>query len=444
MHILFVVPGWPEKSFWDVLFFKFPPLAIATLAGLTPPEHSISYIDESLAKIDFAARPDLVAISIMTPLAPRGYEIADRFRALGVKVVMGGMHASNMPEEAASHADAVVVGEADELWHDILRDAQAGKLKPLYRQQAYTRMELIAPADRSVYPAKGYFFENMIQTTRGCPYQCEFCTVTAFFGGTYRIRPVDSIMQEVESLRRTRGYIFFADDNIIARPEHTKALLERLKEKRLRWVCQAPASIARDEAMLAAFAEAGCHGIFIGFESLNDKNLDQMGKHQNRAAVYEESIRCIHSFGIGVYGSFVFGYDHDTVSVFDRFLEFADRTGLDGAFLPVLTPFPGTQVHKRLKEEGRIITHDWRFYDMATVVFRPKAMTVDQLQEGFWKVNKGFYSLPSTFKRLFTLSSLKRRSNIIFMPMNFGHVPAIRKAHRAFSVPAHQRGGGQQ
>jgi radical SAM superfamily enzyme YgiQ (UPF0313 family) len=187
--------------------------------------------------------------------------------------------------------------------------------------------------------------------------------------------------------------------------------------------------------MLKRFAEAGCHGVFIGFESLNQDNLVIMGKRQNKVPFYEESIRRIHDYGIGVYGSFVFGYDHDTVAVFDEFLEFANRNTLDGAFLPVLTPFPGTSIHKRLKAENRILTEDWGYYDMATVVYRPKKMSVAELQEGFWKVNQGFYSIGSTFKRLFRPTALKRRSNIIFMPMNFGHVPAVRKARRAFRKP---------
>jgi radical SAM superfamily enzyme YgiQ (UPF0313 family) len=259
--------------------------------------------------------------------------------------------------------------------------------------------------------------------------------VTAFFGGTYRLRPVEIILEEVRSLRHAPGYIFFADDNLIARPDHARALMQGLKESRRRWVCQAPITLARDGSLLKEFAQAGCHGIFIGFESLNERNLQIMGKSQNQVAFYEDCIERIHDQGIGVYGSFVFGYDHDTAAVFDQFLEFADRNMLDGTFLPVLTPFPGTGVYNRLKSEGRILTEDWRFYDMATVVFRPKGMTVDQLQEGFWRVNKGFYSVPSILKRLFRMRSIKRRSNIIFMPMNFGHIPAVRKACRSFAGP---------
>ena len=430
MHILFVVPGWPPGSFWDVLFFKFPPLSLSTLAGLTPSHHTISYVDESIAPLDPDIKADLVAITAMTPLAPRGYEIADMFRAKGAKVVFGGIHASNLPEEAARHADAVVIGEADEIWLDIIRDAEQNKLQQFYRQERYTEMARVAVADRTIYPARKYFFENMIQTTRGCPYQCEFCTVTAFFGGTYRPRPVATVVREVESLQRASGYIFFVDDNLVAKRSHVNSLLAELKKFRLRWVCQAPITIAKDGELLRSMWEAGCHGIFIGFESLNSQNLEVMGKKQNAVPFYEEAIKRIHDQGIGVYGSFVFGYDHDTPAVFDQFLEFANRNTLDGAFLPVLTPFPGTRIHKRLQEEGRVLSEDWSRYDMATVVYQPKGMSVEELQEGFWQVNKGFYSLSSTLKRLFRPGSLKRRSNIIFMPMNIGHIPAIRKAYK--------------
>lgn len=432
MHILFVVPGWPKGSFWDVLFFKFPPLAMATLAGLTPEEHTISFVDESISPLDESVNPDLVVISAMTPLAPRGYEIAAIFRARGIKVIMGGIHASNMPDEAAQYVDSVVIGEADEIWGNILHDVENKRLQPTYRQSEYTRMEIITTANRTIYPKKKYFFENMIQTTRGCPYKCEFCTVTSFFGGTYRQRPVARVIDEVKSLSRQAGYIFFVDDNLVANKAHTLALLDELKNFRLRWVCQAPITIAKDDELLRKMMEAGCHGIFIGFESLNSKNIEVMGKKQNTVSFYDEAIKRIHAMGIGVYGSFVFGYDHDTPAVFDQYLEFADRTGIDGAFLPVLTPFPGTRIHTRLAEEGRILSHDWRLYDMATVVYQPKGMSVKELQEGFWQVNKGFYSLSSSMRRLFRPSSLKRRSNIIFMPMNFGHVPAIRKAHKRF------------
>jgi len=431
MKILFVIPRWPKDSFWDVIAFKFPLLSTSLLAGLTPPHHQIKIIDESLTEIDFDQEADLVAITAITPLATRGYEIADQFRKRGKKVVMGGIHASWLPEEAKKHSDSVVIGEADEIWPGVLKDAEKGALEPFYRQTERTNLHCLPIPRRDLLPKKGYLFQNLIQTTRGCPYDCEFCSVTAFHGRSYRMRPVSEVEKEIESLERSKAYIFFVDDNLVGSLSHARELLTMLSHHRLRWVSQGPIHIAENEEMVSLMAKAGCHGLFIGFESLREENLQLMGKRINRIEVYERGIKRLHDAGIGIYGSFVFGYDYDDPSVFDEFLEFADRNRIDGAFLPVLTPFPGTRVYQRLKEEGRLLTEDWSKYDMATVVYQPKRMTVEELQEGFWKVNRSFYSLPSIMKRVFNPFHLQR-SLIIFGPMNLGLWPAVKKAERYF------------
>ena len=431
MKIAFIVPKWPKNSFWDVVAFKFPLLATSLLAGLTASRHDIQILDESLTEIDFDQEADLVAITAMTPLAPRGYEIADQFRRQDKKVVIGGIHASWLPEEAKAHADSVVVGEADEIWPRILEDVEKGELLPFYRQQEKTDLSRLPVPRRDLFPRKGYLFHNLVQTTRGCPFDCEFCSVTALHGKSYRVRPVDEVEKEIQSLERAMAYIFFVDDNLVGNIAHARKLLEMLSHHRLRWISQGPIHIAEDQELVASMASAGCHGLFIGFESLREENLTVMGKRINRVAGYEEGIRRLHDAGIGVYASFVFGYDYDDLSVFDEFLEFAHRNRIDGAFLPILTPFPGTRIHQRLKQEGRLLTEDWSKYDMATVVFQPKRMTVDQLQEGFWKVNRSFYSPSSILKRVLTPFSF-RRSLILFGPMNIGLWPAVRRAERHF------------
>jgi radical SAM superfamily enzyme YgiQ (UPF0313 family) len=431
MKVTIIVPRWPKESFWDVIAFKFPLLSTSLLASLTPSPHEVKIIDESLSEIDFEEEVDLVAITAITPLARRAYEIGDRFRERGVKVVIGGIHATWLPQEAKAHADAVAIGEADETWPEILRDAQKGELKPFYRQEERTNLERLPIPRRDLLPRKGYLFHNLIQTTRGCPYDCEFCSVTALHGKTYRMRPIEEVEKEIQSLEHSKAYIFFVDDNIVGNLAYAKALLTMLSHYRLRWVSQGPIHISENEEILSLLAKAGCHGLFIGFESLREENLHLMGKRINRIKNYEEAIRRLHESGIGVYGSFVFGYDYDDPSVFDEFLEFAERNRIEGAFLPVLTPFPGTRIYKRLKEEGRILTEDWSMYDMATVVFRPKRMTREELQEGFWKVNRSFYSIPSMFKRLFHPFHFNR-SLIIFGPMNFGLWQAVKKAERYF------------
>jgi len=433
MKILFIIPRWPKNSFWDVIAFKFPLLSTPLLAALTPPHHQMSIIDESLSEIDFGQEVDLVAITAITPLAPRGYEIADQFRRRGRKVVMGGIHASWLPEEAKGHSDSVVVGEADEIWAEVLEDAEKGEIKPFYRQKERTDLGRLPIPRRDLLPPKGYLFHNLIQTTRGCPYDCEFCSVTALHGRSYRMRPITEVEKEIQSLERSKAYIFFVDDNLVGNLSHAKELLSMLSHYRLRWVSQGPIHIAEDEEMVSLMAKAGCHGLFIGFESLREENLSLMGKKINRIEAYEKGIQRLHDAGIGVYASFVFGYDYDDSSVFDEFLGFAERNRIEGAFLPILTPFPGTRIYQRLKQEGRLLTEDWSKYDMATVVFRPKRITVEELQEGFWKVNRSFYSIPSMLKRFFNPFHL-RRSLIIFGPMNLGLWPAVKKAEHYFNI----------
>ena len=431
MKIKIIIPSWPKDSFWDVLTFKFPALSTTLLAALTPEGHEVSIHDEGIAPLDFNEECDLVAITCMTPLAPRGYEIAEQYRHKGVTVVMGGIHPTWLPQEAIDHCDAVVIGEADEIWAEVVQDALHGRLKRFYQQRERTDLSLLPLPRRELLPTKGYFFENTIQTTRGCPFDCEFCSVTAIYGGTYRTRPLAEVEREIKALRRAPAYIFFVDDNIVGDMRHARELFSMLSQYRLRWVSQCPISVAQNEKLVRLMAKAGCHGMFIGFESLSPNNLRLMGKRTNKVERYEAGIKRLHDHGIGVHASFVFGYDYDDPSVFENFITFANRNRIDGAFLPLLTPFPGTRIHQRLRQEGRILTEDWSKYDMATVVFKPKAMTVEQLQEGFWWVNKEFYSLRSMARRIFQ-PFFMRRSLIIFGPMNIGHWPAVRKAERYF------------
>jgi radical SAM superfamily enzyme YgiQ (UPF0313 family) len=222
MRIVFIIPRWPKNSFWDVIAFKFPLLSTSLLAGLTPPNHQVSILDESLAEIDFDQEVDLVAITAITPLAPRGYEIADQFRQRGKKVVIGGIHASWLPEEAKKHSDSVAIGEADEIWVKILEDAEKGDLKPFYRQEGRTDLSGLPIPRRSLLSQKGYLFHNLIQTTRGCPYDCEFCSVTALHGRSYRMRPISEVEKEIQSLERSKAYIFFVDDNLVGNLSHAR------------------------------------------------------------------------------------------------------------------------------------------------------------------------------------------------------------------------------
>jgi len=415
MKIKLIVPKWPAHSIWSELYFKFPFLSTAVLGALTPRGHEIKLEDENVAPIDFNDVPDLVGITVLTPLSKRAYKIADTYRAKGAKVVLGGFHPTWMTEEALEHADAVVSGEAEYVWPEVIRDADAGRLKTVYKADKRTDVEDIPEPDRKILDERGYFFTNIIQTTRGCPFDCKFCSVTAFYGGTYRVRPVDEIENEIEGFTKGAGFVLFVDDNIVGNRGYARRLFSMLKDKKRRWMSQASTNIIKDPELLKLASESGCHGLFMGFESLNQDNLDLMGKRMNAIDAYKEVISRLHDHGIGVHGSFIFGYDHDDESVFDRVLDFTVKAKLDAAFMPVLTPFPGTVIRQQLLDEGRVLTDDWSMYDMEHVVFKPKLMSPERLQEGHDYVNREFYSSSNILRRIGRLN----RSLWIFGPMNW-------------------------
>jgi radical SAM superfamily enzyme YgiQ (UPF0313 family) len=351
----------------------------------------------------------------MTPLAPRAYGIADRFREKGKKVVLGGFHATWMPDEAIQHADAVVQGEAEGVWPKVLDDLRNNRSQRFYKNSSLPQAsDLIIPR-RDLLMLKSYFFINLVQTTRGCPYDCKFCSVTAFYGGTYRFRPVEEIEKEVQGLTTGAGFVLFVDDNIVGNTLYAKKLFTMLKEQKRRWVSQASVTIADNPELLKLASESGCHGLFMGFETLNQDNLNLMGKPFNKIQKYKDIISKLHDHGIGVHGSFIFGYDYDDKGVFERIVSFAEDARLDAAFMPVLTPFPGTEIYKQMEAEGRIIERDWSKYDMEHVVYKPKGMTPEELQQGHDWANSRFYSYPSILKRIGNL----RRSLMVFGPMNW-------------------------
>lgn len=423
MRLRIIIPKWHAESIWAQFVFKFPYLGVTTLAALTPADVDAAITDENVDEIDFNEDVDLVAISIITPLSIRGYEIADKFRARGVKVVIGGFHATWMPDEAASHADCVVIGEAENIWPAVIEDFKRGSLNPRYKAVEHHNLSGVPVARRELLNRKGYFFVNTIQTTRGCPFDCDFCSVTAFYGHTYRCRPLSDIEAEMKTISGGANFIFFVDDNIVGRPSYARELFSLFKRHPFKWLSQASTTLARDPELLKLAGESRCYGMFVGFETLVEEGLKDLNKGHNRASEYGEVVKRFHDNGIGVLGSFIFGYDWDTKASFDTVLEFAEKNKLDGALFTILTPYPGTRVFDRMKQEGRIITENWSMYDMAHVVYKPKNMTVDELQEGYLRVNRSFYSFGSMLKRLPSF----RRSIQVFGPMNWGFRSSWRK-----------------
>ena len=427
MKIKIICPRWPEGSLWRHFIFRFPYLSLTTLAALTPEDVEVTIEDENVQEINFLDQPDLVAVSIITPLANRGYAIADQFRKISIPVVIGGFHATWMAEEAGQHADAVALGEAEMVWFQVIEDFKKRSLQKFYKAEGRSDLQNLPIPRRNLLPKRAYFFTNTMQISRGCPFQCDFCSVTAFFGHTCRLRPLEEVRKELELLLQKTNFIFFVDDNIIGNPAYARELFSLLKEYRVKWLSHASINIAESEDLLEKAGESGCYGLFIGFESLSQKTLQSHRKTANRADRYRELIKKIHDQGIGVEGSFIFGSDEDDPSVFHQVVEFCEETKIDAAVFAILTPYPGTRLYEQYTREDRIISRNWDLYDMNHVVFKPRGMSLEQLQEGHDWANQRFYSYPSMLKRFWPL----RRCHQVFLPANWG----MRRAWNLLAKP---------
>jgi len=375
-----------------------PPLGMATIAALTPPEIDISIIDENITIVDFKEEVDLVGITALTSTARRAYEIADTFRARGVTVILGGIHASMQPDEASQHADAVVIGEAEGIWVRVIEDYKANRLNKVYRQRKRPSLHNLPIPRRDLFTEGAYFVKNTISATRGCPYSCSFCSVTPFFGHTYRCRPVEEILREVDTLNNKQP-IFFVDDNIAGNHKFAKELFSALIPYKIKWFGQASVTIAKDDELLELAAASGCTGLLIGFESISQASLATVGKKINVVTEYQDVIRKIHSKKIVIHGFFIVGLDEDTEEVFMHTVRFAQKMRLESAGFAYPTPLPGTAFYESLDKDGRIITRDWSRY-ADEIVFEPKLMSREALHRGHMWASQEFFRLPSIWKRI--------------------------------------------
>jgi radical SAM superfamily enzyme YgiQ (UPF0313 family) len=375
-----------------------PHLGLAMVAALTPPEVEVSLTDENVTDIDFQKKIDLVGITALTVTAPRAYEIADNFRARGVKVILGGTHPSVLPEEASQHADAVVIGEAEGIWPNLVNDFKANKLQRVYRQREQPSLVNLPIPRRDLFANGAYYVTNTISTTRGCPFSCSFCSVSLLFGRTIRCRPVEEVLKEIETLNQ-REFIVFVDDNIVGNPKLAKELFRALIPYKIKWVSQASVTVARNDELLRLAAASGCVDLFIGFETLSPTNLAVVGKKINIVDEYETVIKKIHSHGIAIHGFFILGLDEDDEEVFEHTLHFAQEMRLESAQFAWPVPYPGTTLYESLDKTGRIVTKDWSQYE-SNVVFEPKLMSREMLHQGRDRVWREFYSLPSICRRV--------------------------------------------
>lgn len=414
MRILLVLPAGEQvrvtqdsREVPKRAMLRFSVLPLTIVAALTPREHQVQIVDENVQALDFDAGVDVVGITFMTALAPRAYEIAHEFRARGKTVVGGGYHATLVPEEAAGHFDAIVVGDAEGVWEQVLVDFESGKLRKIY---SAGRAPLLTPCPRAVQSTdddgglrvpvprrellscteRFYVTVHAVQTGRGCNHGCRYCSVTAFHQRTYRHRPLESVLDELRAIPRD---FMFVDDNIIASREHALELFRAMAPLRKRWVAQCSIEVADDPALLGSMRAAGCCGLFIGIETVSEENLAAMGKAFNNSRQYCDRLRKIHRRGIGVVAGMMVGLDHDNPAVFERCLQFLQRTRMEAVQLNILTPLPGTPLFDEMKRAGRITDWDWSSYDFRHVVFRPAGMTAGQLQAGADWLYAQFYRL---------------------------------------------------
>jgi radical SAM superfamily enzyme YgiQ (UPF0313 family) len=357
----------------------------------------VRILEEELETIDLEDECDLVGISCMTSNATRAYELAREYRKRGRAVVLGGVHPTLLPEEALQHCDAVVVGEAEGVWERVVSDAEAGKLGRLYHQP-YPSLERYVGMGNRRNTKKRLFDVVPVMTTRGCPYNCEFCCVHDIFGRRVRHVPVGNVVRDIEE---SGGKIFiFLDDNIIGDPVYAKQLFRAIEPLKIKWVGQASVSFVRDEEMMRLASRSGCKGLFFGLESVSQIQLNKMRKAIKDLEKIGEAVRKIKDFGIYFHASMIFGFDSDTKDTFTDTLDFLEKNRISSASINVLTPYPGTEVFRSFKREGRLLTEDWRYYDHSTAVFQPKNMSAFELQAGRLWVMKQFTRMSSTLRRL--------------------------------------------
>ncbi len=401
MKITYIMPCVGKKSGQSYIgSWLMEPLAIATLAGLTPKSYDRVFYDDRIEDIPFDEPTDIVAINVETFTARRAYQIAKKYRRRGVKVVMGGFHATLVPDEVIQYADAVVVGEAEITFGKLLQDLAYGRMKRVYRALNGPDLTGIVP-DRSIYSGKQYMKLSLVETGRGCRFSCDFCSIASFFQNSYRARPVQDVIDEI--LRLNNRDVFFVDDNIAVDPKRARELFEALIPLRLRWVGQISINAARDEAMLTLMRRSGCAGVLVGLESLQPDSLEAMGKTVNNGARdYALAMTKFREYGLGVYATFVFGYDTDTRVSCMEALEFAQRHRHFFAAFNNLIPFPGTRLYGRLKSEGRLIYQKWWLsedYRFGDVPFVPANFSPEGLAMQCLECRKEFYGFRSVMKR---------------------------------------------
>ena len=423
MKILFIQPHVASiiQTRWGRIsrkLFFFPNLQVLQLAAVTPKEWKIEIIDERHEKIDFNKTCDIVSIYFNTLDANRSYEIADEFRRRGKTVVLGGYHPTALPEEAKQHADSVVIGEAELIWPQLLKDYENGGLKPFYKQETPIDPRLIPAAKRNI--GNSLFPIAQIQATRGCPIGCEFCRVPVFEGTTLRKKPIENVIEEIKSI--PQKFLFFLDASLTLDPEYSKNLFNEMKGLGKKFCCCGNTDVlGRDDKFLKLAKEAGCILWYVGFETMSQEIIDKLGKKTNKVEEYPIVVQKIHEYKMAVSGSFIFGFDEETLDLYNRTHQAVNEWGIEIFETGILTPFPGTSLFNKMEKEGRIITKNWVKYNEGELVYKLKNnIPVEKFMSETWRITKEY-----NWDNFYNIERLKKRLKLGFYPF----IAAMFQAH---------------
>ena len=389
-----ILPALTEATgpYWrPIKYSLFPPLGLATLAGYLRDDDEVEIQDEHVEPLTRGEMPDLVVIQVYITSASRAYALADYYRRFGVHVALGGLHVTSLPEEAAKHADTIFIGPGEDTWPAFLADFRRGRAGRLYRSTTRT-LDGLPPIRRDLIKRHLYLVPNSIVVSRGCPHVCDFCYKEAFFeGGTsFYTQTVDAALAEIERL--PGRHLYFLDDHLFGNRRFASALFSGMRGMGRLWQAAGTVNAVLAPDLLEQAVEAGLRSLFVGFETLSEDNLREQHKVQNLRRDYAAAVRRLHDLGVMINGSFVFGMDGDDASVFERTVEWAVGQGIETATFHILTPYPGTALHKRMAQQGRITTDNWDLYDTRHTVFRPARMSAEDLERGYWRAYRDFYT----------------------------------------------------
>lgn len=410
MRVRMILPALTEATspfFRPIKYSLFPPLGLATLAGYLDPDDDVVISDEHVERQTFDDSPDLVVIQVYITSARRAYAIADRYRARGCHVALGGLHVTSLPDEAAAHADTIFLGPGEDTWPQFLEDFRAGNAARRYVSKERTLFG-VPPIRRDLIKRHLYLVPNSIVVSRGCPHVCDFCYKVAFFKGgkQFYTQTVDAALAEIDRL--PGRHLYFLDDHLFGSPPFAEALFDGMRGMNRLWQAAGTVkAVLEQPRVLEKAVASGLRSLFVGFETVNSDNLQEQRKFQNIGRDYAAAIRRLHDLGVMVNGSFVFGMDHDGPDVFARTVDWAIEHGIETATFHILTPYPDTALHSRMEAEGRVLHRDWDLYDTRHVVFKPARLTAEELEGGYWRAYRDFYRWGSILRGARTKADLR-------------------------------------